>query len=450
MDLRQRIDSSPMSPFQWVIIALCVLLNCLDGFDVMAMAFTASPVADEFGLSGSQLGVLLSAGLVGMAAGSLLLAPFADRIGRRPMILICLGLASLGMLLGALSQSALMLGATRVLTGLGVGGILACTNVIASEYSSSARRGLAIGIYTAGYGIGAALGGLAAASLQEQLGWRSIFVFGGVATAASLVLLAALLPESVDFLLAKRPVDLAERVNRIAVRIRQPQVTADDLAAARRTGPESAAHPGLLVSGSLRRPTLLIWLAFFTTMYGFYFVNSWTPKLLVESGLSTQQGVTGGLALALGGTVGSVLYGIVATRRDNRVVLIGFTVLAAVTMVVFISTTAVLALALAIGLVVGALINGCIAGLYTITPALYETRLRSTGMGWGIGVGRIGAILAPLATGRLLDAAWSPVQLYVAAAVIVAVSALALVLLGRPPRRSRTDVRARSASSSVS
>ena len=98
-------------------------------------------------------------------------------------------------------------------------------------------------------------------------------------------------------------------------------------------------------------------------------------------------------------------------------------------------------------MVVGALINGCIAGLYTITPALYETRLRSTGMGWGIGIGRIGAILAPLATGRLLDASWSPVQLYVAAAVIVAVSALALVLLGRPPRRTRTDVRARSASS---
>ena len=190
------------------------------------------------------------------------------------------------------------------------------------------------------------------------------------------------------------------------------------------------------ISGSLRRPTLLIWLAFFTTMYGFYFVNSCTLKLLVESGLSTQQGVTGGLALALGGTVGSVLYGVVATRRDNRVVLIGFTVLAALTMVVFISTTAVLALALAVGLVVGALINGCIAGLYTITPVLYQTRLRSTGMGWGIGVGRVGAIFAPLATGRLLDAAWSPVQLYVAAAVIVAVSALALVLLGRPPRRT--------------
>lgn len=447
MNLRERIDTSPMSPYQWVIIGLCVLLNCLDGFDVMAMAFTASPVKEEFGLSGSQLGVLLSAGLVGMAAGSLGLAPFADRVGRRPIILICLALASVGMLLGSVASSALLLGATRVVTGLGVGGILACTNVIASEYSSSRRRGLAIGIYTAGYGIGAAIGGLAAASLQEQLGWRSIFVFGGVATAVALGLLAALLPESVDFLLAKRPANVLDKLNRIAARIRQPEVTTEDLVVntATTTSSDRRAHPGLLLSGQLRRPTLLVWVAFFTTMYGFYFVNSWTPQLLVTSGLSTQQGVTGGLALALGGTIGSVLYGVVATRRDNRRVLIGFTVLAAVAMVLFISSTAFLALALVCGVVVGALINGCIAGLYTITPALYETGLRSTGMGWGIGVGRIGAILAPLATGRLLDASWSPVQLYVVAAIIVTVSALALVALGRSQRhtssRQRVGVR---------
>ena len=440
MNLRERIDTSPMSPYQWMIIGLCVLLNCLDGFDVAAMAFTATPVSKEFGLSGSELGVLLSAGLVGMAIGSLALAPIADTIGRRPLILISLGLAAGGMLLGSLSTSALMLGGTRVVTGLGVGGILACTNVIASEYSSTRRRGLAIGIYTAGYGIGASIGGLAAASLQEQLGWRSIFVFGGIATTAALVLLAALLPESVDFLLAKRPAKALDKLNRITARIRQPQLTADDLATTTGAGsgaaPEKKAHPGMLLGDALRPSTLLVWVAFFTTMYGFYFVNSWTPQLLVTSGLSTQQGVKGGLALALGGTVGSVLYGVVATRRDNRRVLIGFTVLAAIAMVLFISSTVFLALALVVGVVVGALINGCIAGLYTITPALYETRLRSTGMGWAIGIGRIGAILAPLATGRLLDASWSPMHLYMAAAAIVMVSAGALVLLGRVQRNA--------------
>ena len=119
MNLRERIDTSPMSPYQWMIIGLCVLLNCLDGFDVAAMAFTATPVSEEFGLSGSELGVLLSAGLVGMAIGSLALAPIADTIGRRPLILISLGLAATGMLLGSMSSSALMLGGTRVVTGPG-------------------------------------------------------------------------------------------------------------------------------------------------------------------------------------------------------------------------------------------------------------------------------------------------------------------------------------------
>ena len=162
MNLRARIDAAAMTPYQWMVVALCVLLNCLDGFDVMAMAFTASSLTEEFALSGSELGVLLSAGLVGMAVGSLALAPVADVIGRRPLILISVGLATLGMLLSAAAPSAVLLGLARVVTGLGVGGILASTNVIASEYASARWRGLAIGLYTAGYGIGATLGGVAA------------------------------------------------------------------------------------------------------------------------------------------------------------------------------------------------------------------------------------------------------------------------------------------------
>ncbi len=433
MSLRQRIDESPMSPYQWLIIGLCVLLNALDGFDVMAMAFTANGVSNEFDLSGSQLGVLLSAGLFGMAAGSLLLAPLADVLGRRPTVLACVAMAAGGMLGGAASPTAFLLGSSRVLTGLGVGGILACTNVIASEYSSLRRRGLAIGIYTAGFGVGATLGGLAAVALQEEFGWRSVFLVGGVATAAALALLAVLLPESVDFLLHKDSPRVRERLNRIARRIRQPEVL--DIAAERAAvaSPGVAAgqgrHVGTLLTPGQRRSTLLVWLAFFATMFGFYFVNSWTPKLLVSAGLSEKQGVTGGLMLALGGTVGAILYGVVTSRADSRRVLIWFTVLSSATMVLFISVTDFLAVALVLGVVVGALINGCIAGLYTITPVIYDARVRSTGMGWAIGIGRIGAILAPLATGRLVDASWTPVQLYVGAAVVVLVSAAALLFL---------------------
>jgi len=436
MNLRARIDAAAMTPYQWMVVALCVLLNCLDGFDVMAMAFTASSLTEEFALSGSELGVLLSAGLVGMAVGSLALAPVADVIGRRPLILISVGLATLGMLLSAAAPSALLLGLARVVTGLGVGGILASTNVIASEYASARWRGLAIGLYTAGYGIGATLGGVAARGMLADLGWRSVFVAGGVATAIALVLLIVLLPESVDFLVQRRPRQAVERINRILARLGQAAVTADSLGSAPAPTGRRSGNPGVLLGADLRRSTLLIWVAFLATMFGFYFVNSWTPQLLVTSGLSEADAVTAGMMLALGGTAGSVLYGLVASRLDSRLVLIGFTVLSALTMVVFITSTALLTVALIIGVGVGALINGCIAGLYTITPAVYGTEIRSTGMGWSIGIGRIGAILSPMLAGRLLDASWTPVNLYVGAAVVVAISAVALLFLrtGRAAR----------------
>ncbi|MFY9636294.1 MAG: MFS transporter [Cellulosimicrobium cellulans] len=427
MDLRERINTSKMSPYQWAIIGMCVLLNALDGFDVLAMAFTANGVTKEFGLTGSELGILLSAGLVGMAIGSLCLAPLADIIGRRPMIIASVGAAGAGMLLAATATTMEQLGIWRLLTGLGVGCILACTNVIASEYSSKHRRGLSISIYTAGYGIGATLGGAAAVYLQSQYGWRSVFVFGGVSTLSILLVLLFLLPESVDFLVTKRPRNVLDRLNRIARKTGHPEVTAlpDVQAVAKaKTNPVSD-----LLSPANRRSTLLLWLAFFTTMFGFYFVNSWTPRLLVTAGMTESQGITGGLMLTLGGIFGAVLYGVLATKWNSKIVLVAFTVLSAVMIVVFISSASIIVLALGAGVLVGMLINGCIAGLYTLAPSLYPASVRSTGVGWGIGIGRIGAIIAPLITGALLDASWSAVQLYLAVGVVVLISAVAVGMI---------------------
>jgi MFS family permease len=168
--LRSALDDGPMSRFQWTAVAVCVLLNMLDGFDVLVMAFTGRAVSAEWGLSGSQLGLLLSAGLVGMAAGSLLVAPWADRVGRRPIILGCLTLASAAMLLSSISQSAVQLGVLRVLTGIGIGGILASSNVIAAEYASRRWRGLAVSLNSTGYALGATLGGLLAVVLIGGFG----------------------------------------------------------------------------------------------------------------------------------------------------------------------------------------------------------------------------------------------------------------------------------------
>ncbi|MEX5269620.1 MFS transporter [Kocuria sabuli] len=436
MDIRHQIDASKMSSYQWLIIAVATFLNALDGYDVLAMAFTATSVTEEFGLSGSQLGWLLSAGLIGMAVGSLVLGPLADRYGRRTILVVALVVNALGLFLSSTADSALALGAWRVVTGLGVGGILASATVLTSEYASARRRGMAVSIFTAGYGLGATLGGMGATQLIPAFGWRSVFLTGGVLTLLAIGLVLAVMPESADYLRTRRPAGAPEQLNRIARRIRLSGEV--ELGPAPVTAGKQPGAVATLLSPRYRTTTLLLWISFFVIMFGFYFANSWTPRLLVESGMTEQQGIVGGLMLTMGGTFGSLLYGVLTTKWDERLTLMAFTVLSALTLVLFITTTSVPALAFSSGVVVGMLINGCIAGLYTVAPMTYEPGIRTTGVGWGIGVGRAGAILAPVAVGALLDAGWTPTRLYLGVAVVVALAAFALFRL-RPYREAAGD-----------
>lgn len=425
MDIRKAIDTTPMSAYQWYIVGLATFLNALDGYDVLAMAFTANSVTEEFGLSGSQLGSLLSAGLIGMALGALILGPLADRFGRRNILIAALLINAVGLALSATAGSATELGLWRVVTGLGIGGILATVTVITSEYSNNRNRGMAVSIYTAGYGLGATLGGLLAAQIIPTFGWRSVFATGAALTLVSIVFVIISLPESVDYLRVKRPAGADAHVLRIARRIGKPDVTGFDTPAPG-AGTRKVRLTDL-VTGDFRSTTLKLWAAFFFIMFGFYFANSWTPKLLVESGMTENQGIIGGLALTLGGTFGALLYGLITMKYNARHTLMVFSVLSAVTLVVFITTTSIPALAFLSGVLVGMLINGCMAGLYTVTPQSYPSELRSSGVGWGIGIGRFGAILAPITVGALLDGGWSPTALYSGVAVVVVLAAVALV-----------------------
>ncbi len=433
MDIRHQIDTSKMSSYQWLIIAVTTFLNALDGYDVLAMAFTATSVTKEFGLSGTQLGWLLSTGLIGMAVGSLVLGPFADRYGRRKILIVALAINALGLFLSTTASSAVELGIWRVVTGLGVGGILASATVITSEYASARRRGMAVSIFTAGYGIGATLGGMGTTQLIPAFGWRSVFLTGGLLTLVAIALVVALMPESVDYLRTRRPQNAVEKLQRIARRMRlegNVELDPDPVS----TGSQQGSV-AMLVSPRYRTASILLWTSFFVIMFGFYFANSWTPRLLVESGMTEQQGIIGGLMLTMGGTFGSLLYGALTTRWDERLTLMAFTVLSAATLVLFITTTSVPLLAFGSGVVVGMLVNGCIAGLYTVAPMTYEPGIRTTGVGWGIGVGRAGAILAPITVGALLDSGWKPAQLYIGVAVLVLLAAVALLRL-RPYRET--------------
>lgn len=426
MDLRERINTSRMAPYQWLIVGICTFINALDGYDVLAIAFASNQVTEEFGLSGTALGLVMSAALLGMAAGALVLGPVADRIGRKNMTVIALAINAIGLFFSATAATPGQLGFWRVVTGLGIGGILVGTNVICAEFSSRKRRGLVISIYAAGYGIGASVGGSVMVALIGLYGWRSVFVLGGALTVVAIVLVVFLVPESPSHLYGRRPANAVQRLGSIAAKLGHHEPV--DLDAAVQTE-DSRSDVGILAlfSPRNRRVTFVVWATFFIVMFGFYFVNSWTPRLMNESGLTDTMSMIVTVGLTFGGAVGSVVFGLFTARWSTRSVLMVFTVVAAILMALFIFAAPWVAVVVAVGVLVGMFSNGCIAGLYVLTPQSYPTSLRSTGAGWGIGIGRLGAIVAPTATGAMLDGGWSPQAIYVFVGVILLLAAAALL-----------------------
>lgn len=421
-DLRAAIDEGAMSRFQIGAVAICTALNMLDGFDVLVVAFTASAITADWVLSGAQLGVLLSAGLFGMAGGSLFVAPWADRLGRRAVILFCLGLITAGMLLSAASQAMAQLVVLRVITGIGIGGMLASIGVITSEYSSGKWRSTNISVQATGYPVGATIGGAIAAVLIARYGWRAAFLFGGLASALMFPIVIRRLPESLDFLVARRPPHALERLNDLLRRMSRAAVQRLPDAP---TANGATRNPvrGLFAGGS-SRSTVLIWSSFFLIMFSFYFIMSWTPRLLETAGLSAQQGITGGVLLNLGGILGGSLFAYLASRiglRRLTCVFLGITAVCTVTFG-FIATN--LAAAFVVAVAIGIFLIGSMAGLYSLAPILYPAVVRTTGMGWAIGIGRIGAILAPMIAGLLVDARWPTLYLYAAFALPLAAAVL--------------------------
>ncbi|MGO4581731.1 MFS transporter [Cupriavidus sp. 2TAF22] len=440
-DIRKIIDESPMSTLQTVAVIACIILNMLDGFDVLAMAFTAPQLAAGWGLSGKELGLLLSAGLVGIGVGSVLIAPIGDRIGRRKVILCCLCIIGSGMLVSSVTQSVLQLAAARAYTGLGIGGMVASIVVIGGEYASNRWRSASISFQSTGYAVGATVGGVIAAYLMSIWGWRSVFAFGGVATLLAIPMVLAVLPESLDYLLTKRPAHALRTINRTLVRMkRSPIDTLPEL-----TNVTEAAKPfdggAALMRAPLLHRTLALWAAFFFVLGSFYFVASWTPKLLVQAGMSAEQGVTGGVLLNLGGIAGSVLFSLLSARFSLRPLLIASLVAGGAFMFAFGTHTTSLNVVMAVSILLGAVLTASVAGMYALSLTIYPTGIRTTGVGLAAGAGRIGAVLSPLAVGALLDGGWSVANLYIAFVLPMAGAAIAVAIAHAsvPDSRNRRE-----------
>jgi benzoate transport len=424
-DPKSIIDHGAMGMGQWLAVLITVGLNAMDGFDVLSISFASPGIAKDWGLAKDTLGWVLSMELVGMGLGSVLLGGVADKIGRRPTILGCLVAMSAGMFGAAHADGVPTLLVWRLLTGLGIGGMLASINAAAAELSSQRWRSLAVSLMVIGYPLGGVIGGTVVQRLLGGGTWHNVFIFGGGVTAAFIPLVWFLLPESVAFLDRQRKPGALEGINRILTRFGfEPTMalTQETVESAQRSVID-ILRPGLIAT------TVLITLGYFAHVMSFYFIIKWVPTLVVDLGFEPRA-AAGVLTWAnVGGAAGVVIFGLIAMRVGLKALTI-VTLIGSTAMVAWFGRGAPTLASLSITVAVaGVFTNAGIGGYYLLFAKVFPTHVRATGTGFAIGVGRAGAALAPVIAGYLLQAGFGLQAVATTMAMGSLLSAAALLAL---------------------
>ncbi len=338
MDIQKQIDQRPMTSTQLLIILMCFILNMLDGMDVVVASYVAPRIMEEWGVRAQSFGMVFSAALIGMATGAMFISPFTDVIGRRKMVLLSIMVVSSGMLLTALATNVPQLIGLRLYTGLGIGAMLASLTSLAAEYSSDKRRNLVIGFVLGGYPVGATLTGVLAAKLIPEYGWASMFIAGGLISTVLFPVIFVLLPESLQFLLHKRPPGALHETNRILKKLDYELLDSlPDLADkdSKQGDGSVAGNIRSLMTQHMRNATIKLWASFFMAFFTLYFLMSWIPKIAEDSGLTQAQGAYSGAIFNFGSFFGIVTLGYISSTFGLRRSILLFMVLSAVLMILF-------------------------------------------------------------------------------------------------------------------
>ena len=427
IDVARLIDESGIGRYQLMIFVLAGLAVVMDGFDVQAMSFVAPAVIREFGVNKALMGPVFGAALSGMLLGSLGLSVLADRIGRRPVLIGASVFFAVCMLCTTFAANLTQLQAIRFVTGVALGAVMPNAMALAGEFSPARRRATVMMLVSGGFTIGALAGGLLSALTIPAFGWRSVFWFGAGAPLVLALSMIAALPESLHFLvLRKRDPDA---VTRCLCRI-VPGFSAN---ARTRYFVGGAAKSGAMVDELFRQgrapATLLLWFVQFMNLLSLYFLSSWLPIIAASAGLSIRTAVLVGAALQAGGVLGPIVIGPLIDRFGFNRMLVPSYALAAVTIALIGQPGMALPLLLLVVTVTGFCIIGGQAGVNALAASYYPTTLRSTGIGWSLGIGRIGSIIGPVLGGELIARNWPNSYLFLAVAMPAAVSAIALLVM---------------------
>jgi len=425
ISVAELIDRRPMSATQMCVAALCAAALFVDGYDIQVMALAVPTLSHAWSLPPSSFGYALSAVVLGITAGSAILGPLGDRFGRRTMLVVTMVFVGVLTCCTALSRTPAQFVDWRFATGVALGaGIPSCA-ALTSEYAPVASRSFVMGLMNVATPIGAFSAGFIAPPVLEMFGWRGTFMIGGIGPLV-IALLALLVPESLKFLLVRRPTDarITRYLRRIAPDVDPANVSAQATDEPRRVSPLE------LLADAFRARTLLLWGMLILNLFNLYVLVSWLPTLLERSGWNLADALRGAVLIQGGGIAGGLLMSRFMDRGATKPALVGGFVLSATSLVLFTALSGQGAW-VALLLLVGAGVSGSQLSLNALSAAYYPPAIKATGVSWALVVGGLGSIVAPVAGAKLIDVGLSPASILALLAVPSVICALAVGFMRR-------------------
>jgi AAHS family 4-hydroxybenzoate transporter-like MFS transporter len=425
-NLSEILDGRDVGTFQKRVVALCAAIAFVDGIEGQLAGYIAPALRQDLGLTPSQLGFFLASGPLGLLFGGLLIAPLADRLGRRPILIACVTLFGICSLLTAMSNSLFTLDVFRFLTGLGVGGALANSISLTAEYSPAHRRSFMVAIMLLGFITGSIAVGLISAQVVPILGWRSVLVIGGALSLMLVPFLYFTLPESIRFLAVREGShdDVARLIRRL-----DPTLAIDRNT---RLVMDEHREPSVSVLALFRegraRTTVLLWTIYFMSLLTLYLMSSWVTTHVHSLGAAVAVAILIGTLFQVGGVFGTV-FGWMVDRLGAGVTIFSAYATGAVAIAcIGFAGSNLVALAMAV-FAAGFGIIGGQSATNALAAISYPTQIRSTGVGWATGIGRIGSIIGPSLAGVLVGVYGSTQSIFFLAIIPPLCACLAGVVL---------------------
>ncbi|WP_321795481.1 MFS transporter [Caballeronia sp. J97] len=430
IDVADIIERQRINGRQYLIVLLCALLMFLDGFDTQAVSYIVPVLAKTWHLPREILGSIFSAALVGLMVGYLAISPLSGRFGHKRMMVFSTVFFAIFTLLTVFATNVTELIGLRFLTGIGLGAAAPSAVALTCEFAPKRVRSTFVLLVYCGFSLGFVVAGFTSGLLLPAYGWQSPMLAGAVAPLALALPLAFMLPESLAFLKQRPQADA--RIRNLVLKIFPAATVPEGSRFILEDEAQARASVAALFRGRTSIGTLLLWGVFFLNLAEFYFLQSWLPTMLTGLGYPAATVVWVTALPTIAGVISAVPLGLAMDRVGPYVTLTVMYVAGCVFMLIVASAFAAPVWLLMIAVFcAGFCISGGQKSVIALAAIYYPSNLRSTGVGWALGIGRLGGIAGPLIVGVMYSAHWTPAEVFRVAALPVLVAGFAVFLMGR-------------------